>query len=758
MKSIIMKSRQLHTALMVVFSSLIVSIVSCKTPPQNPPPPPPPPSSSTNLLIATTTSLILKSNLATKGDNGLKSPKASETPSAKGPPNGSNPPANEPPPMTPAGRPRVQSIGDASPIQQFERGHELSIPIRGQDLKSQDSEIAVDVQPAALLVPGVDYFLDCTSKATTESLIFLKFSSWATTNFHTGQRFRVSINISKRPLDNGAVRNAHDMADLMRDVLLPDFTAEQKSNIQSGKIDANLARLLGRKAQAAYPNSTQLNAIANLLKELQQPPAEQGASEGNPSGQDRGNPGAFNEGISQAQALVVAPSPIKAAPQAEIQASIARTFVLYTSDDYERKVESGLIGIENLAVYPLNETEAKKMFGGFVARNFYVIRLTIHNPTTNDQIVGLGAIKAYGAAMVKTDPTNSGPYFTVPIELVPQSEQQIYTLVQNTKSGLSDADSIRDWVFGGLDLIGVMASAYGTAFGASSDYVKAVALTTGTGFPALGKLWEDKRPFHLMNINNFAMADVVKIPKGGGSLDEKYIFFSKGRILGVIQDPYITGIRDWEKYAKPRQEWKRFGVKPISVAFESLQIPFETTYLPAENLVSNTPPKPRTAPQLTVDLTNEMWVAAGKPVNLSVTATGDQLSYQWFFNTNTVPNQTTNSFHIDKFAATNAGTYFVRITNAFGYTNSSNAVLHLADPVITLQPTNQIVALGSNGTFRVEAEGAAPLSYQWYFKQTNALEAQTNKSLTVSEPGTYSVTVTNRFNKTNSNPASLTHN
>jgi len=42
-----------------------------------------------------------------------------------------------------------------------------------------------------------------------------------------------------------------------------------------------------------------------------------------------------------------------------------------------------------------------------------------------------------------------------------------------------------------------------------------------------------------------------------------------------------------------------------------------------------------------------------------------------------------------------------------------------AQPVITTQPTNQIVLSGGNATFSVMATGTAWLSYQWRFNGTN---------------------------------------
>src|SRR5208283_152194 len=43
----------------------------------------------------------------------------------------------------------------------------------------------------------------------------------------------------------------------------------------------------------------------------------------------------------------------------------------------------------------------------------------------------------------------------------------------------------------------------------------------------------------------------------------------------------------------------------------------------------------------------------------------------------------------------------------------------MAQPVITTQSTNQVVALGSNVTFSVVVSGTGPFSYQWQLNGTN---------------------------------------
>ncbi len=81
-------------------------------------------------------------------------------------------------------------------------------------------------------------------------------------------------------------------------------------------------------------------------------------------------------------------------------------------------------------------------------------------------------------------------------------------------------------------------------------------------------------------------------------------------------------------------------------------------------------------------------------------------------------------------------------------------------PVITQQPTNLTVNIGSTATFTVSATGTAPLSYQWSFNHTNLLGA-TNTILTLpnaqlSQAGSYAVVITNLAGFTNSAVATLT--
>ena len=80
-------------------------------------------------------------------------------------------------------------------------------------------------------------------------------------------------------------------------------------------------------------------------------------------------------------------------------------------------------------------------------------------------------------------------------------------------------------------------------------------------------------------------------------------------------------------------------------------------------------------------------------------------------------------------------------------------------PSITLQPTNQTVAVGVTVTFSVTASGTPPLSYQWNFNGTNIVGA-TNTMLTLTnvqlnQAGNYAVLVTNAYGSALSSNAVL---
>lgn len=76
------------------------------------------------------------------------------------------------------------------------------------------------------------------------------------------------------------------------------------------------------------------------------------------------------------------------------------------------------------------------------------------------------------------------------------------------------------------------------------------------------------------------------------------------------------------------------------------------------------------------------------------------------------------------------------------------------------QPLNQTVDVGAQASFAVVAHGLAPLTYQWYFNETNSLVTATNAMLLLtnvqpSQSGSYSVKASNALGSRLSQPAVL---
>jgi large repetitive protein len=99
-----------------------------------------------------------------------------------------------------------------------------------------------------------------------------------------------------------------------------------------------------------------------------------------------------------------------------------------------------------------------------------------------------------------------------------------------------------------------------------------------------------------------------------------------------------------------------------------------------------------------------------------------------------------------------AGTYSIIVSNAMGAATNF-AVVTILDPVVTTQPTNQLVAPGATAHFSVVAAGTPTLRYQWQRDGTNLanggnISGATTAALTVSsvsdaDVAAYSCLVTN---------------
>jgi hypothetical protein len=122
-----------------------------------------------------------------------------------------------------------------------------------------------------------------------------------------------------------------------------------------------------------------------------------------------------------------------------------------------------------------------------------------------------------------------------------------------------------------------------------------------------------------------------------------------------------------------------------------------------------------------------------------------------------------------------SGTYTVTISADWsGYTSSETlsghstrtdtiqALSQCGGPVIGTQPTNQVVLAGATAQFSVNATSSFPMSFQWYFNQTNPIVSPatfatlTLPDVTVQEAGLYSVLIADAYGSVTSRVATLT--
>jgi len=169
-----------------------------------------------------------------------------------------------------------------------------------------------------------------------------------------------------------------------------------------------------------------------------------------------------------------------------------------------------------------------------------------------------------------------------------------------------------------------------------------------------------------------------------------------------------------------------------------------------------------TAPTVSITPLN-LTILAGNVAVLSATALGlPPLTYQWQKGQGAIAGATNATFTIPNIQPTNAGSYFVVVTNSSGSVTSAMAtVTVVGTPVITNQPTPLTVLTNGHAVnFVVGASGWPALAYQWKFNGTT-LNGATSPMLNLpnafpANAGVYTVVITNVYGSLTSNPAMLT--
>ena len=161
-------------------------------------------------------------------------------------------------------------------------------------------------------------------------------------------------------------------------------------------------------------------------------------------------------------------------------------------------------------------------------------------------------------------------------------------------------------------------------------------------------------------------------------------------------------------------------------------------------------------------------VTVGASTTFTVVATGTApLTYQWFRNGGTpITGATAASLTLNNVQLSDAANYNVTVTNSAGSISSTAAVLTVNSaataPTIITQPISLTVTAGASATFTVNANGSAPLTYQWRRNGT-ALPGATAATFNIAntanaDAASYTVVVANSAGSITSTAATLTVN
>ena len=156
-------------------------------------------------------------------------------------------------------------------------------------------------------------------------------------------------------------------------------------------------------------------------------------------------------------------------------------------------------------------------------------------------------------------------------------------------------------------------------------------------------------------------------------------------------------------------------------------------------------------------------VLAGSNSTITASAVGiPPLVYQWWNNLGVIAGATNTSFAITNTQPTNAGNYFVVVTNVSGSVTSAVAIITvIGAPIITNQPPAlTTLTVGHAASFSVGAYGWPALTYRWKLNGA-AVNGATSNSYTLANAfpanaGNYTVVITNIYGSITSTPAALT--
>jgi hypothetical protein len=108
-------------------------------------------------------------------------------------------------------------------------------------------------------------------------------------------------------------------------------------------------------------------------------------------------------------------------------------------------------------------------------------------------------------------------------------------------------------------------------------------------------------------------------------------------------------------------------------------------------------------------------VEPGADGQLTVAAAGEEISYQWSFRGSAISGADSPTLLLTNLQPTASGAYTVLVKGAGGSVLSSAAIVtvRILPPVIVMQPSNTLAAVGGTAELSVGVSGTPPFTYAW---------------------------------------------
>ena len=136
-------------------------------------------------------------------------------------------------------------------------------------------------------------------------------------------------------------------------------------------------------------------------------------------------------------------------------------------------------------------------------------------------------------------------------------------------------------------------------------------------------------------------------------------------------------------------------------------------------------------PEFLAQPTNQLAYVGQAVIFTSLAQSSQALSYQWYYNSNTLSGKTNSSLTLASAQLTDGGQYSVVASNALGTATSTTATLTVQSISVAISGrTSFPIGFGTNVLVSAAVGGASPLALQWY-KNGTAIPGATNVTLSV---------------------------